>query len=89
MDICTRGCLDWDDDSMSLLRPGAFALEYLAEVRSQQVCVWDYFLLVLLPGSIAMLHCLPVMQGSDQYWVSGAAEQAVKGLDREYAPWAV
>lgn len=39
--------------------------------------------------SKAMLQWLPVTQGSDQYWVSRAAEQAAKGLNRECAPWAV
>lgn len=89
MDICTKGCLDCGD-SVSLASPSdAFTVEHLVEVRAQQACVWGCFLLVFLPGSIAMLHWLPVTQGSDQYWVSGAAEQAAKGLDREYAPWAV
>lgn len=44
------------------------------------------FSLFFLAGSIAMLHWLPVTQGSDQYWVSGAVEQAARGLDSDYAP---
>lgn len=81
-----RGSLDCDD-SMSLYEPwrictgvphqgeGTESLEF--EVASP---------LVFIAGSIAMLHWLPVTQGSDQYWVSRAAEQAAKGLDSEYAP---
>lgn len=54
MDICTRGCLDCDG-SMSLASPDAFALEYLAKVRAQQVRVWACFPLVFFwAGSIAI-----------------------------------
>lgn len=67
------GCLDCDD-SMSLTSPHAFALECLAKVMARRVCVWGCF-------STAMLQWLPVTQGSDQYWISGAAEQAAKGLE--------
>lgn len=66
------------DDSPS---PDAFALAYLAKVRAEQVAVEVVFPLVFLAGSIAMLHWLPMTQGSDQYWVSRAAEQAARGLD--------
>lgn len=62
------------DDSISLTRAPMHLLSSgFAKVRGQRLCVWGCFPLVF---PIAMLHWLPVTQGSDQYWVLRAAKQA-------------
>lgn len=75
MEILTKGRLDCGA-SISFSRPNAFA-----KARAEQGAVGACFPLVFVDGSITVLHWLPVTQGSDQYRVSGAAEQQARGLE--------
>lgn len=83
-------CFWWESvrrDVLSVTTRGAFrAQAHLlqntltwrrrSELESETVCA-----LFLVDGSIAMLHSVPVMKGSDQYWVSRATEQTAERTD--------